>query len=194
MMACINVGALLEYGKPTGVLKTTGAVGSSDRAANGVPNGIKVRVVKKAAAPEDNGKMDVDGEGAEEWGWRAGERRRQVSRYVADIVGPRCVARTPAYVQAGPSAHVCDARAHAGHSTRTLGPTTSRPPVRISPLSSRSSPRWRTMPMHYHFSNALCRGPSSRRFSRAHRSSPLSSATIEVLDKQNNILSVSVGK
>ncbi|KAL0947160.1 hypothetical protein HGRIS_013287 [Hohenbuehelia grisea] len=54
MMATTNIGALLEYGKPTGTLKKTGGVGL--RETNGAP----VRVVAKRSAANDGDRMDVD--------------------------------------------------------------------------------------------------------------------------------------
>ncbi|KAF8212466.1 hypothetical protein K438DRAFT_1958196 [Mycena galopus ATCC 62051] len=64
MMAIVNVCAVLEYGKPTGVLKKAGGVGTRDM--SGAAAVAQMRVMAKRAADEkdkDN-KMDVDEDGA----------------------------------------------------------------------------------------------------------------------------------
>ncbi|KAJ7694140.1 hypothetical protein B0H17DRAFT_1057941 [Mycena rosella] len=64
MMAVINVCAVLEYGKPTGVLKKAGGVGTRD--ASG-PSAAAIRVMsKRGHAEDDKDKMDVDEEGVQQ--------------------------------------------------------------------------------------------------------------------------------
>ena len=57
MMAVINIGALLEYGRPQGVLRRTGVLGPQDRTPIVVPAMSKVKLAKKPQADE---RMDVD--------------------------------------------------------------------------------------------------------------------------------------
>ena len=60
MMAVINVSAILEYGKPGGVLKKCGAIGGRGDSSMGVAAGM--RLMAKRTIEEE--KMDVDGENA----------------------------------------------------------------------------------------------------------------------------------
>jgi protein SMG6 len=59
MMAVINIGALLEYGRPQGVLRRTGVLGPQDRTPIVVPAAGKVKLARKPQADE---RMDVDGD------------------------------------------------------------------------------------------------------------------------------------
>lgn len=59
MMAVSNVGALLEYGKATGILRRVGAVRTREATTTGV-SAAAVRLAKRTAAEED--KMEVDGD------------------------------------------------------------------------------------------------------------------------------------
>ncbi|KAJ7063093.1 hypothetical protein C8F01DRAFT_1209464 [Mycena amicta] len=63
MMAVINICAVLEYGKPTGVLKKAGGVGTRD--ASGGASAMRV-MAKRAQAEEDKNKMDVDDDGTQQ--------------------------------------------------------------------------------------------------------------------------------
>ncbi|KAI0063876.1 hypothetical protein BV25DRAFT_1899085 [Artomyces pyxidatus] len=49
MMAAVNIGSLLEYGKPSGVIRRTGAIGMPER-----PSPPAKKLAKKAPAPEDD--------------------------------------------------------------------------------------------------------------------------------------------
>jgi protein SMG6 len=80
MMAAVNIGALLEYGRPHGFLRRTGVLSSQGRDSMVVPAASKVKIARKSQADE---RMDVD----------ADERRRssdmespnaQVSPVVSD--------------------------------------------------------------------------------------------------------------
>ncbi|KAJ7721075.1 hypothetical protein DFH07DRAFT_1008258 [Mycena maculata] len=60
MMAIVNICAVLEYGKPTGVLKKAGGVGTRDMSG---ASAAAMRVMAKRASAADDGdkdKMDVD--------------------------------------------------------------------------------------------------------------------------------------
>ncbi|TFY71744.1 hypothetical protein EVG20_g1267 [Dentipellis fragilis] len=66
MMAAINIGAILEFGKQ-GIMYRTGALGSIDErkgSAGAATNGTKVKLAKRANGADegDDKKMDVDGE------------------------------------------------------------------------------------------------------------------------------------
>ncbi|KAF7304708.1 PINc domain-containing protein [Mycena kentingensis (nom. inval.)] len=56
MMAVVNISAVLEYGKPTGVLKKSGGVGAT---RDGATSSMRV-MSKRAQAEDDKNKMDVD--------------------------------------------------------------------------------------------------------------------------------------
>ncbi|KAJ7349482.1 hypothetical protein DFH08DRAFT_778758 [Mycena albidolilacea] len=67
MMAIVNVCAVLEYGKPTGVLKKAGGVGTRDMSGASAVAQMRVVMAKRAAADaddKDKDKMDVDEDGA----------------------------------------------------------------------------------------------------------------------------------
>ncbi|KAJ7219067.1 hypothetical protein GGX14DRAFT_589783 [Mycena pura] len=58
MMAIVNICAVLEYGKPAGVLKKAGGVGTRDVSG---ASAVAMRVMaKRAHADDDKNKMDVD--------------------------------------------------------------------------------------------------------------------------------------
>ena len=61
MMAAVNVGAILEYGRPAGALRRTGAVGQQERPVAGPLAKMKL-ARKHAAGAGAEEKMDVDGE------------------------------------------------------------------------------------------------------------------------------------
>ncbi|KAJ7098134.1 hypothetical protein B0H15DRAFT_824243 [Mycena belliarum] len=64
MMAVINICAVLEYGKPTGILKKSGGVGTRDMSG---ASAVAMRVMaKRGHAEEDKDKMDVDEEGVQQ--------------------------------------------------------------------------------------------------------------------------------
>ncbi|KAJ7470538.1 hypothetical protein FB451DRAFT_1254044 [Mycena latifolia] len=64
MMAVINVCAVLEYGKPTGVLKKAGGVGTRDMSG---ASAVAMRVMaKRGLAEDDKDKMDVDEENVQQ--------------------------------------------------------------------------------------------------------------------------------
>ncbi|KAH9171504.1 hypothetical protein EDB89DRAFT_1108247 [Lactarius sanguifluus] len=58
MMAAVNIGALLEYGRPQGFLRRSGVFGQ-DRNPAAIAAATKVKLAKKAQADE---RMEVDGE------------------------------------------------------------------------------------------------------------------------------------
>ncbi|KAF5365760.1 hypothetical protein D9758_003172 [Tetrapyrgos nigripes] len=58
MMAIINIGAVLEYGKPTGILRRAGCFGSRDLG----PSGMAMKVMAKKEAARRDEDMDVDEE------------------------------------------------------------------------------------------------------------------------------------
>ncbi|KAH9053859.1 hypothetical protein EDB87DRAFT_1676684 [Lactarius vividus] len=58
MMAAVNIGALLEYGRPQGFLRRSGVLGQ-DRNPAAIAAATKVKLAKKAQADE---RMEVDGE------------------------------------------------------------------------------------------------------------------------------------
>jgi protein SMG6 len=58
MMAVINVSSVLEYGKPSGILKKNGAVGGKGEGMTGIA-GMRVMMAKRVIEEE---KMDVDGD------------------------------------------------------------------------------------------------------------------------------------
>jgi len=60
MMAIINIGAVLEYGKNTGVLKRVGCFGSKDSG----PSGIAMKVMAKKEAARRDEDMDIDDDSA----------------------------------------------------------------------------------------------------------------------------------
>ncbi|KAK7023722.1 PINc domain-containing protein [Favolaschia claudopus] len=67
MMAIVNVCAVLEYGKPTGVLKKAGGVGTRDLSGASAVAQMRVVMAKRAAAEADDkekDKMDVDEDAA----------------------------------------------------------------------------------------------------------------------------------
>ncbi|KAF7359539.1 PINc domain-containing protein [Mycena sanguinolenta] len=67
MMAIVNVCAVLEYGKPTGVLKKAGGVGTRDLSGPSAVAQMRVVMAKRAAADadgKDKDKMDVDEDNA----------------------------------------------------------------------------------------------------------------------------------
>ncbi|KAJ7429046.1 hypothetical protein B0H11DRAFT_2267534 [Mycena galericulata] len=55
--------AVLEYGKPTGMLKKAGGVGTRDMSGTS-PAAMRVMAKRASAAEEDKDKMDVDDDGA----------------------------------------------------------------------------------------------------------------------------------
>jgi len=60
LMAAVNIGALLEYGRPQGVLRRTGALGQVDRTpAAAIAAASKVKLARKAQAGD---RMEVDGD------------------------------------------------------------------------------------------------------------------------------------
>ena len=59
MMATVNVGALLEYGRPQGVLRRSGALGPVDRNLAAMAAASKVKLARKAQADD---RMEVDGD------------------------------------------------------------------------------------------------------------------------------------
>src|SRR6266849_7568747 len=59
MMAAINIGALLEYGRPQGVLRRADVLGQLDRNPAAAAAATKVKLARKAHADE---KMEVDGD------------------------------------------------------------------------------------------------------------------------------------
>ena len=59
MMATVNVGALLEYGRPQGVLRRSGALGQVDRIPAAMAAASKVKLARKAQADD---RMEVDGD------------------------------------------------------------------------------------------------------------------------------------
>jgi len=60
MMAAVNIGALLEYGRSQGVLRRTGALGQVDRTpAAAIAAASKVKLARKAQADD---RMEVDGD------------------------------------------------------------------------------------------------------------------------------------
>lgn len=60
MMAAVNICAVLEYGKPTGVLKKAGGVGTRDMCG---ASAVAIRVMaKRGLAEDDKDKKDVDEE------------------------------------------------------------------------------------------------------------------------------------
>jgi hypothetical protein len=59
MMATVNVGALLEYGRPQGVLRRSGALGQVDRNPAAMAAASKVKLARKAQADDH---MEVDGD------------------------------------------------------------------------------------------------------------------------------------
>ncbi|KAJ6623408.1 hypothetical protein B0H10DRAFT_2009580 [Mycena sp. CBHHK59/15] len=64
MMAIVNICSVLEYGKPTGVLKKVGGIGTRDMSG---ASAVAMRVMaKRALADEDKDKMDVDDEGVQQ--------------------------------------------------------------------------------------------------------------------------------
>ncbi|KAJ7172704.1 hypothetical protein C8R46DRAFT_1086975 [Mycena filopes] len=66
MMAIVNICAVLEYGKPLGVLKKGGGVGTRDMSG---ASAVAMRVMAKRAQAEDDkdkDKMDVDEEGIQQ--------------------------------------------------------------------------------------------------------------------------------
>ncbi|KAJ7752078.1 hypothetical protein B0H16DRAFT_1887390 [Mycena metata] len=66
MMAIVNICAVLEYGKPLGVLKKGGGVGTRDMSG---ASAVAMRVMAKRAQAEDDkdkDKMDVDEEGMQQ--------------------------------------------------------------------------------------------------------------------------------
>ncbi|KAJ7109155.1 hypothetical protein C8R44DRAFT_277493 [Mycena epipterygia] len=64
MMAVVNICAVLEYGKPTGVLKKAGGVGTRDMSG---ASAVAMRVMaKRGLAEDDKDKMDVDEEGVQQ--------------------------------------------------------------------------------------------------------------------------------
>ncbi|KAJ7489926.1 hypothetical protein B0H11DRAFT_1046908 [Mycena galericulata] len=63
MMAVVNVCAVLEYGKPTGVLKKAGGVGTRDMSGASAA-AMRVMAKRASAVEEDKDKMDVDEDGA----------------------------------------------------------------------------------------------------------------------------------
>jgi len=72
MMAVINLGAILEYGRPTGVLRRVAGIGNREGAPNVSPSAGsgamvtgKVKVMMSKKADLDDKKMDVDDEGVE---------------------------------------------------------------------------------------------------------------------------------
>jgi protein SMG6 len=73
MMAAINIGALLEYGRPQGVLRRADVIGQPDRNPAG-PLTSKVKLARKTHTDE---KMDVDGD----------ERRRSSDMEAPDATG-----------------------------------------------------------------------------------------------------------
>jgi protein SMG6 len=73
MMAAINIGALLEYGRPQGVLRRGDVLGKLDR--NPAAGATKVKVARKAHTDE---KMEVDGD----------ERRRSSDMDALNAQGP----------------------------------------------------------------------------------------------------------
>jgi protein SMG6 len=75
MMAAINIGALLEYGRPQGVLRRAGVLPQPDRNPAPAAAGTKVKLARKAQADE---KMEVDGD----------ERRRSSDMGALNAQGP----------------------------------------------------------------------------------------------------------
>ena len=84
MMAAVNIGALLEYGRSQGVLRRTGVLGTQERGLAAIPVASKVKLARKSQTDE---RMDVD----------ADERRRsndvdalnaQVSPLLSDAATP----------------------------------------------------------------------------------------------------------
>ncbi len=59
MMAAINIGALLEYGRPQGVLRRAGVLGQPDRNPAAAAMVTKVKLSRKAQVDE---RMEVDGD------------------------------------------------------------------------------------------------------------------------------------
>jgi hypothetical protein len=82
MMAAVNIGALLEYGRQQGVLRRTGALGQMDRNPAAIAAATKVKLARKAQADD---RMEVDGD----------ERRRS-----SDIEAVH--AQSPSIIQVSP--------------------------------------------------------------------------------------------
>ncbi|KDQ62457.1 hypothetical protein JAAARDRAFT_54406 [Jaapia argillacea MUCL 33604] len=59
MMAIVNIGSILEYGRPSGMLRKTGALGLSVSAAVPVASMARMKLARKEADSEDKA-MDVD--------------------------------------------------------------------------------------------------------------------------------------
>ncbi|KAI9463378.1 hypothetical protein F5148DRAFT_1313175 [Russula earlei] len=81
MMAAINIAALLEYGRPQGILRRTGALGPLDRNAAAVVAASKVKLARKTQTDE---RMEVDV-----------EERRRSSDLEAPHVGPSIIQVSP---------------------------------------------------------------------------------------------------
>ncbi|KAI0262907.1 hypothetical protein BC834DRAFT_889594 [Gloeopeniophorella convolvens] len=87
MMAAINIGALLEYGRPQGVLRRTGALGLLDRNPAAIAAATKVKLARKSQADE---RMDVDGD----------ERRKSSDAEAASPLVPNAIQVSPALSEA----------------------------------------------------------------------------------------------
>ncbi|KDQ61845.1 hypothetical protein JAAARDRAFT_55164 [Jaapia argillacea MUCL 33604] len=59
MMAVVNIGSILEYGKPSGMLRKTGALGLGVTSAVPITSMARMKLAKKKANSEDKN-MDVD--------------------------------------------------------------------------------------------------------------------------------------
>jgi protein SMG6 len=82
MMAAVNIGALLEYGRSQGVLRRTGVLGQGDRNPAAIAVASKMKLARKAQADD---RMEVDGD----------ERRRS-----SDLEAIH--ARNPSAIQVSP--------------------------------------------------------------------------------------------
>ena len=83
MMAAVNVGALLEYGRPQGVLRRSGALGQVDRnPAAAMAAASKVKLARKAQADD---RMEVDGD----------ERRRSSDLEAVQAQSPSAIQVSP---------------------------------------------------------------------------------------------------
>jgi len=89
MMAAVNIGALLEFGRPQGFLRRSGALGQ-DRNPAAIAAATKVKLAKKAQADE---RMEIDGE----------ERRRSSDVDASNPQGISAIHISPVLSDAVPS-------------------------------------------------------------------------------------------
>jgi hypothetical protein len=93
MMAAVNIGVLLEYGRPQGVLRRFSALGQVDRNPAAIAAASKVNLAKKAQADD---RMDVDGD----------ERKRNSDAEALNTQSPSVIQISPVLSDAAASSEL----------------------------------------------------------------------------------------